>query len=930
MKAVFSALFSTLLFLAPCASYAEEISDRINGLVRAGACQQAYKVLMEARDHERVPQALYQLNKQILVTTLACGAYLDFALFYDASFNFQIKNAPQNDIPDLHALNLYRAYLGRVGGEEGLQNSLLSTKVLVKNKNFAFEYLIDFVFSQVQISELKPKVIKHLQNSGSDPRQELASYQIDSFKAKNRQLNKFFELDWNDALAQVIAMAYLDSALNTRPLFRAHFQRVIRNLISDNKIEAALQHFTVSNALNFIHLTLDTTDLPKADRLKLFKLADKLIKEWYQYKNDDVNSRIYFHILGVVLSELRESILEIEERRAKVKLVLEIIQKQKLNYGIEMYGFSRLGALSSILDVEDKSTLISMMRSSRIRYENEKWGTLSLQPLISVYAAIEARFLNDIDSEIRALNQINDRFPDISDMTLSVWGEISLDSVADQVTSYFTRRSYELNGDSEYLGNRLLVTNRGALKPISIARALGYGIGQITNDKYPSNKIISWRRNIEELNSISARLLYAKLSSMDEGFFVIKNSDNLRKARFLAEEISILSMEAFKLNGANPPEIILTPNLDKWKNMLNDDEVVVLHQEDELGRWVQFISKSGIKTNLIDPVGESINGAEMLRKKIVSSLTKSQVKLNAELFTKAIDPNNELLKYKNIIFIGDGDIFDVPVNFLWNQRDGGWLVSTHDISNFYNFPHFLVSKVGYSDRRKAALVGFANPIYSISSLENSAFIENLIRAKLPGTEGLTPLPETEIELEALAQVHGKTSTKFTESEATYTNLSRLNFNEVGLFTLSTHGVLAGEVDGLLEPSVALTPESTHSGFVTATELFLVRGTPQAAFLLTCNSSTITNDLDSVEIQAIADAFAAKGTTYILSSMWAVDSLGTTKMVELMSQGLKAGFSYTRAHQAAMRQMIRSADFDHPAIWGAFNSMGDEKSLAVLN
>ena len=929
-KTTFCALLFSLLLLVPGASYTAEISDRVSGLVRIGACQQAYKVLMDARDLERTPQAQYQLNKLVLVTTLGCGAYADFALFYDATFDFQIKNKPKNDLPDIQALNLYRAYLGRVGGEETLQESLLSTKSIIKNKKFPFEYLIDFVFAQVQISELKPKVIDYLQSSGRDPRRELADYQIDSLKEKNKQLNKFYELDWSDTFAQMIAMEYLDRALNTQPLFRAHFQRVIQNLISDGKIESALQHFTVSNALNFIHLTLEVTNLSKKDRVKLFSLADIFIKKWYQYENDNVNSRVYFHILGIVLIELRERTLENREKQAKVQLIIEIIKKQKLNYGIEMYGFSRLGALSAILDKQEKTTLISMMRSSKIRYENEKRGPLSLRPLISVYSAIEARFLNDLDSEAKALNEIYVRFPDVSDMKLSVWGEVSLRSVADEVISYFTRRSYELKGDSEDLGNRLLVTNRGALRPRSIGRALGYGIGQITNDKYPSSKIISWRRNIEEINSINAKLLYSKLTSTSHASFLIKNKEKMLKANSLAEEIAAISMEIFNLSGSAFPEIMLTPSLDKWKKILNDDEVVVLHQSDISGHWVQFISNSGIKTNLIRAEDVYINAAQMLQKDSIANLKISQIKSSAQLFTKVIDPNNDLLKYKNIIFIGDGDIFDVPVNFLWNHHDEGWLVLTHDISNFYNFPHFLTSKVGHSDRPEAALVGFANPIYDISNLENSAVIESLIRAKIPGTEGLTPLPETEIELDALVQVHGKTSAKFTESDATYTNLSKLNFNEIGLFTLSTHGVLAGEVDGLLEPSVALTPESVHSGFVTATELFLMRGTPRAAFLLTCNSATVTKDLDSVEIQAIADAFAAKGTTYILSSMWAVDSLGTTRMVELMSQGLKAGFNYSRAHQAAMRQMIGSTDFDHPAIWGAFNSMGDDKSLAVMN
>jgi CHAT domain-containing protein len=168
------------------------------------------------------------------------------------------------------------------------------------------------------------------------------------------------------------------------------------------------------------------------------------------------------------------------------------------------------------------------------------------------------------------------------------------------------------------------------------------------------------------------------------------------------------------------------------------------------------------------------------------------------------------------------------------------------------------------------------------------------------------------------------------SDASETVVKRTALADYRVVYFATHGLVAGDVAGLGEPSLALTlprqPTELDDGLLTASEVAQLRLNADWVVLSACN--TAAADKPGAEaLSGLARAFFYAGARALLVSHWSVDSEAATRLTTSTFAILKADPKLGRAE--ALRGAILAYMNDrtsplnaYPAFWGPFSIIGE--------
>ncbi|TMJ23505.1 MAG: CHAT domain-containing protein, partial [Alphaproteobacteria bacterium] len=188
---------------------------------------------------------------------------------------------------------------------------------------------------------------------------------------------------------------------------------------------------------------------------------------------------------------------------------------------------------------------------------------------------------------------------------------------------------------------------------------------------------------------------------------------------------------------------------------------------------------------------------------------------------------------------------------------------------------------------------------------------------------LMRLEDTADELKAVAGNLGAPSNElYLREAASETNGKSASLADYRIIYFATHGLVAGDVKGLGEPSLALTlpqkPTQRDDGLLTASEIAALRLNADWVVLSACN--TIAGDKPGAEaLSGLARAFFYAGARALLVSHWAV----TSSTFEILKSNPRLG----RA-EALRRAMLGYASDAadpinaYPAIWAPFSLVGE--------
>jgi len=198
-------------------------------------------------------------------------------------------------------------------------------------------------------------------------------------------------------------------------------------------------------------------------------------------------------------------------------------------------------------------------------------------------------------------------------------------------------------------------------------------------------------------------------------------------------------------------------------------------------------------------------------------------------------------------------------------------------------------------------------------------------------EALSPLPDSAEELKAIAAKLGASSSDIhLGRNATEANVKRLPLGDYRVVYFATHGLVAGDVEGLGEPSLALTlpkdPSELDDGLLTASEVAQLKLNADWVVLSACN--TAAGEKPGAEaLSGFARAFFYAGARALLVSHWRIDSKAATRLATSTFDIMKSNQTTGRA-EALRRAMLAYLDDRsniwnaYPAFWGSFSLVGE--------
>jgi CHAT domain-containing protein len=415
---------------------------------------------------------------------------------------------------------------------------------------------------------------------------------------------------------------------------------------------------------------------------------------------------------------------------------------------------------------------------------------------------------------------------------------------------------------------------------------------------------------------------------------------------------------------------------EEVQKLLGVDEALVFFLVGPDESYVFAITREDFEWRTI-PLGEKIMAAKVAafrRGLDVDELTKSfdvgapqlfDLAVANELYFALFGPVETVVKNKSqLLIVPSGPLTALPfhllvtdkpatavpqqINDMAAYRDAAWVVKRHAVTLLPSVASLKALRVfARKGHGTKPMVGFGDPVFGRAqtaalagqrtvkiAAKTRAYSDywhgaSVDRARL--ADALSPLPDSAEELKAVAAELGALSSDIhLGRSATEANVKHLPLADYRVVYFATHGLVAGDVEGLGEPSLALTlpnePSQLDDGLLTATEVAQLKLNADWVVLSACN--TAAGEKPGAEaLSGLARAFFYAGARALLVSHWRIDSKAATRLATSTFDIMKSNPTFGRA-EALRRAML--AYFDdrsdiwnaYPGFWGSFSLVGE--------
>jgi hypothetical protein len=206
-------------------------------------------------------------------------------------------------------------------------------------------------------------------------------------------------------------------------------------------------------------------------------------------------------------------------------------------------------------------------------------------------------------------------------------------------------------------------------------------------------------------------------------------------------------------------------------------------------------------------------------------------------------------------------------------------------------------------------------------------------ANVKAIANLPQLPESTDELRAVARaLDAPSDDLLLGPEASERELRKRPLNDYRVISFATHAIVAGEIEGVTEPALVLSPgQDEHNpqndGLLTASEIANLTLDANLVILSACDTAASDGHISGRGLSGLANAFFFAGARSIAVTQWAVSSTVAQRLgAGLVSQAIASSTGgVAEGLREAMLDYIATAKEDYlanPRFWGAFIIAGD--------
>ncbi len=422
--------------------------------------------------------------------------------------------------------------------------------------------------------------------------------------------------------------------------------------------------------------------------------------------------------------------------------------------------------------------------------------------------------------------------------------------------------------------------------------------------------------------------------------------------------------------------------IDRTAKILKPKEVLVTWYFGDRKSYVWAIHSNGLSGFSDIPLNKADVGkdVEKLRKALdpgvssVEEIPAFDVALSYKLYTQLIKPVEPSLIGKDLLIsIPHLSLGQLPIATLLTEAMKQPTKGAKSFAGYQNAP-WLMRKIAISQlpsvnalaalrgmpkmtNAEQSFIAFADPYFSKEQaktsaassakqlatrgiplkLRNAPKTSNVSSAELALLPGL---PDTSLEVNEIGKVlNAKEGDIFLHEKASVEQVLKTDFSKKSIVMFSTHGLVPGELDGLLQPALALsspdvTGEKEGDGLLTMDKILELKLNADWVVLSACN--TATGDGNAEAVSGLGRAFFYAGARALLVSNWPVDTVASRElMIDLFKrQQAKEQGSKAESLRQAMVSLADSGgakdaktntmiySYAHPLFWAPFVVVGD--------
>lgn len=513
---------------------------------------------------------------------------------------------------------------------------------------------------------------------------------------------------------------------------------------------------------------------------------------------------------------------------------------------------------------------------------------------------------------------------------------------------------------------------RGWLMQAAVANALAQQVIGSAADRALAKRAEALRRNRQELwNRLNDLYGMADDQRSAEDLAGVKGQLTEVQAA-LDQANEKLKTRAPRYAELSQPE---TLDIDGAQRLLRDNEALVSFYtlDDRVLVWLIRTGHPVLHRQIEISRATLISTVQQIRDSLSSSSSAFDVESAADLYQRLLAPvTSSLTGVEHLILVPDDVILPLPFAALLTQSGGEAFTQ---LAKLYRNKDIPISQ----DHEKYATLPWLAKSYPLTVLPSVSALK-LLRQNImtPQSEGepflgfgdpvllgkgnqrggkmiatrgmgvdmdalrqLDRLPGTREELLTVASIlrADRESAVFLDSRATETEIRRLNnmgrLGQAKVLAFATHGLLAGEVQGVTQPALVLTPPAISTedddGLLSMEDILSLKLTNTDWVILSaCN--TAGGDGSGEGLSGLARAFFFAGAKSLLVSQWSVDDEATkTLMSEIFKHyggtttPLPSALALRAGMLALMEQATRKPEyryFAHPYAWAAFFLVGE--------